>query len=393
MGFSTALMIATVLCGVAAAVAMVAVVRRQPAGTVVRLDRSAILVAATVGVAGVLATIVILSRRYEVEYFAIIHIVYDVVFLSLPIVGGAIVGLAWGDRRRVRAAGASAAWPTTAIVMGVALLLLVPVGVFTSFIQPYQLQTDRVTLAVAPERADGEAIRVGIFSDLQTDDLGPFEQEAIDALLATDPEIVLIAGDLFQNDRAAWEAELPELTALLAQIDVPFFVVPGDTDQFNTDLARQAVEDAGGTYLEDEITTTEVNGRPITIAGLTLQTGGTVAPAAVTSELVAMPGNDDLRIVLTHRPDAVLSLPAADPHHRVDLVVAGHTHGGQIALPVIGPLVTLSQVPRSVGAGGLGDVDGYPIYVSSGVGMERNMAPQMRFLVPPKVVVLTLESP
>lgn len=77
---------------------------------------------------------------------------------------------------------------------------------------------------------------------------------------------------------------------------------------------------------------------------------------------------------------------------RVDLVVAGHTHGGQIVVPWYGPPMTLSRVPREVAAGGLHRVNGNAVYVSRGVGMERMQAPPMRFLCPPEVTIVTLAS-
>ena len=94
-----------------------------------------------------------------------------------------------------------------------------------------------------------------------------------------------------------------------------------------------------------------------------------------------------VRILMSHRPDTVLGLPAdAD----VDLTVAGHTHGGQISLPVVGPLITLTNVPRAVAAGGVHRVNGNQIYVSPGIGMERGHAPQVRFGVPPTVGIVDL---
>ena len=102
-------------------------------------------------------------------------------------------------------------------------------------------------------------------------------------------------------------------------------------------------------------------------------------------ELIAAEADDVVTIALTHRPDIIAWLPG-----RVDLIVTGHTHGGQIRLPFVGPLVTASSVPRHIAAGGLNDIDGHRIYVSTGVGLERSDAPQVRFGVRPSIGILDL---
>ena len=73
-----------------------------------------------------------------------------------------------------------------------------------------------------------------------------------------------------------------------------------------------------------------------------------------------------------------------------DLILAGHTHGGQVRLPLLGPLLTLSQVPRSWAAGRTELPGGGTLIVSRGVGMERHDAPRLRFLCRPELVVLDL---
>ena len=95
----------------------------------------------------------------------------------------------------------------------------------------------------------------------------------------------------------------------------------------------------------------------------------------------------DTVIAVSHYPDVVLDLPADTT---VDLVISGHTHGGQVSIPGFGPPMTLSNVPRVVAAGGLHVVDGHPVYVSTGVGLERGQAPQLRFNVRPSVALLTI---
>jgi predicted MPP superfamily phosphohydrolase len=98
---------------------------------------------------------------------------------------------------------------------------------------------------------------------------------------------------------------------------------------------------------------------------------------------------DALVILLAHRPDAVLDLPTDSA---IDLVVAGHTHGGQVVIPGFGPPVTFTDVPRHVARGGLHEVDGSLLYLSSGVGVERAGAPRLRLFSRPSVGILDLVS-
>jgi hypothetical protein len=91
------------------------------------------------------------------------------------------------------------------------------------------------------------------------------------------------------------------------------------------------------------------------------------------------------RILLAHDPDIVLDLAAlgAPPP---DLVVAGHTHGGQIRLPLLPPFYTATRLPRRF-ASGLHSWHGIPFYVTPGLGTSVLPA---RFLVPPEITRIDL---
>jgi predicted MPP superfamily phosphohydrolase len=88
-------------------------------------------------------------------------------------------------------------------------------------------------------------------------------------------------------------------------------------------------------------------------------------------------------LLLTHHPDLFPEIP-----ERVSLTVAGHTHGGQVRLPLLGP----PRVPSAYGqryASGHVVEEGRHLYVSPGVGTS--ILP-LRFLVPPEVTVLELHG-
>jgi len=158
----------------------------------------------------------------------------------------------------------------------------------------------------------------------------------------------------------------------------------------NCERGRDAVErvftGSKVRLLYDRSVTIEVKDRRITLCGVQLSTLASGHRRAV-DELQTAAGDADIRVLVAHYPDAVLEL---DGKSRVDLVVAGHTHGGQVQVPLFGPPITLSSVPRSIAAGGLGHHRGNAIWVSRGVGCERGQSPRMRFLCPPEVSIVTL---
>jgi predicted MPP superfamily phosphohydrolase len=164
-------------------------------------------------------------------------------------------------------------------------------------------------------------------------------------------------------------------------------LVNGNTD--DAEIVEDIAEETGATYLDDELVEFTVRGQVINVLGLSVSgdRDRRDIDADLLEQLRTTTRRQDLVIAVSHYPDPVLSLT---PGTTIDLILSGHTHGGQVALPRLGPLVTASDVPRVVAAGGLHVVDGHPIYVSTGVGLERGQAPQLRFGVPPSVALITI---
>jgi len=94
---------------------------------------------------------------------------------------------------------------------------------------------------------------------------------------------------------------------------------------------------------------------------------------------------DDFSLLLYHTPD--LAYAARDL--RINLYLAGHTHGGQVRLPFFGALFTHSRYGKTFEMG-LHHLDQTTLYVSRGLGMVGNSEPRARLLCPPEVVVVDL---
>jgi predicted MPP superfamily phosphohydrolase len=270
-------------------------------------------------------------------------------------------------------------------VVAVALLLPGPTTWYGTHVAPYRLGVERAEVQVPPERRGSDPVRVGVLSDLQTTHVTGYEQRAVTKLLGLRPDLILIPGDIFQGSDRQFEAQLPAFRRLLGRLRAPggVYAVRGDTDR--DDRLDRLVVGTDIEILDYEVVGTTVGDRTIRIGGNELLWAP--PPAVAMREELMASSPEDIRILLSHRPDVVLLLPE---DAGVDLTVAGHTHGGQIALPVLGPLVTFSRVSRSVARGGLHEVGGNEIFVSSGVGMARLDAPQVRLLTRPAVGLVVL---
>jgi uncharacterized protein len=102
----------------------------------------------------------------------------------------------------------------------------------------------------------------------------------------------------------------------------------------------------------------------------------------VAGTLARVPSGDPV-VVLTHRPDVFPDVPA-----RVALTLAGHTHGGQVRLPLLGALVVPSKFGSRYAAG-LIEEQGRRLFVTSGIGTS---TVPVRLGVPPEIAEITLTA-
>jgi predicted MPP superfamily phosphohydrolase len=175
----------------------------------------------------------------------------------------------------------------------------------------------------------GARVRVVHLSDLH---LGPLaDRDSLRAALAEaaalEPDVVCVTGDLVDSPHADLDAWIPELAALDAQYGV--FTILGNHDRYAgaTSIAAALRRHTTWRLLRDEAATVVVDGARIHLLGLEDRPERQCADGL--PALVARVPADEPRVLLAHRPGV---FPAA-ARLGLPLVLAGHTHAGQVAVP------------------------------------------------------------
>ncbi len=193
------------------------------------------------------------------------------------------------------------------------------------------------------------------------------------------PDIVTITGDLFDNQECVeWGAAV--LGKLHARYGV-YFILGNHDQRLDSDSVRCELAENGLIGLGGRWTTLELDEGRVVLAGNELPW---FVPAADMENCDEKVGPDGLlRILLSHAPDQIEWARRFD----FDLMLAGHTHGGQIRLPWLGAVVAPSRLGAQF-ASGTFHLPPTVLHVSRGVS---SLTP-LRWNCPPELAILVLRS-
>ncbi len=219
--------------------------------------------------------------------------------------------------------------------------------------------------------AVSEPLTILQLSDLHLEkDTPPREAWLADRLKGLRPDLVLLTGDIHQMENLDVEVLRAKLGGITAPLGV--FACSG------YDSVRMIQEAAPGIqWLENETVVLRRGKDVIGLAGLNAL--GRRGP--VYEKL----GEADFRIALHHTPGLADEAAEAGMH----LYLCGHTHGGQVRVPLWGAVITNSPTGKRFERG-LAHAGAMPVYTSSGLGLEPPPAPQVRFLCRPEITMVTV---
>lgn len=255
------------------------------------------------------------------------------------------------------------------------------------------LTVTRLTVESQQLPAPFSGFRIAQVSDLHNAQFGPDNQDLLALLEAEHPDLILLTGDLVDSRRTDLEIAIAFGTRA-AQI-APTYYVPGNHEarlsHQDLETLRQGLESGGVIVLENRSEPLERDGAYITLAGVydpNFYTDYLMNDSALVMDSL-LSGQDleqqGYTVLLSHRPELLDTYAA----HPVDLVFAGHAHGGQIRLPGIGGLAAPDQGLFPKYDAGLYTQEGTQMVVSRGLG---NSIFPLRVNNRPELVLVELKA-
>jgi len=253
-------------------------------------------------------------------------------------------------------------------------------GLYSYCVEPYWLKIERHKLSFDKKFNPPSGLTIAHLTDMHRSGIVPdsYLQECVRKTNALKPDLVLLTGDYITWDKK-WAVSLKEILGTL-QGRLGVFASLGNHDGgdwagFSSDAVRESLEDAGIHVLMNESIKLSFDDVPVTVVGLgDLWAGDFDAETAFDNV-----DSDCFAIALSHNPDTVSKIC----NYSSNLVLCGHTHGGQVRLPLIGALdiVPYHKIRYDLG---LFDIRGTKLYVNRGIGTA--MLP-IRMLCPPEITL------
>ena len=242
-------------------------------------------------------------------------------------------------------------------------------------VRSYTVESGKVT---AP-------VRLAVLTDLHACAYGEDQRELLDAVAAQAPDLVLLVGDIVDDEPRMPEARALETVAALAE-GWPVYYVTGNHEFWSgrPEEIKAEIRAAGAVVLEGQALPVTAAGQPLLIAGVDDPAAGEEIWRAQLEAAAAGADGAAFSVLLSHRPERAEEYAGLG----FDLVLAGHAHGGQWRIPgLINGLIAPNQGLFPKYAGGAYDLGGgTAMIVSRGLARESTRVP--RLYNPPELVVV-----
>ena len=248
------------------------------------------------------------------------------------------------------------------------------------YVYPYRPVLERVELILPPGKSGLHGMRIGFMTDTH---VGPFistgdVDRAADLLIAESPDLMLLGGDyISESPRYAPDTAISLARAMNAAPLGGYAVIGNHDLSVSPTRVQDALAREGIPLLRNDAVEVTYRGSTLYIGGIDETLLGNDQPRETFEQIP----DGEVGLALWHEPEFAELAEAAGAFAQL----SGHTHGGQVRLPGIGPLGLPIHGKRYVM--GKSIADGMQIYTARGVGVYR---PPVRYNCAPEVTLITL---
>jgi predicted MPP superfamily phosphohydrolase len=259
-------------------------------------------------------------------------------------------------------------------------LLLLALGIYGFYIEPFNITTNKIEITVKNLE---QPIRIVQLSDLHIENITQREKDTIENLDQIAPDMIVITGDFANLRGTNDQTTINSLREFVRQIHAPLGIYAVNGNYESIRRLETILAGSGIKILDNEINYLTLPGRELAIIGICFEEWFGDDESFI--EVMGQVKPNDYKLLLYHTPNLAYLARDLD----VDLYLTGHTHGGQVRLPFYGAIITNTKYGKTFEMGKY-QLDNMIMYVNRGLGFAGGLAPRIRLLAPPEILIIDL---
>jgi predicted MPP superfamily phosphohydrolase len=255
-----------------------------------------------------------------------------------------------------------------------ALAAVVAVVYYSTWIEPFHLGVTYQKYSTPKWKASAPPLRLLQIGDIHVERVTPRERRLNELVRELKPDIIVFTGDFVNLSNTNDPVAEQEPLGVFCVSGTPLVEPLSRVNAFVAGLDNLKL-------LPNQWVTVKTPGGDLNILGLVV-THDMVKDRAMLKKMMLSAPSNGMHLLLMHPPDIAPEANEAG----IDLYLCGHTHGGQIRLPLVGALFSSSHLGNQFIMGRY-ELGRTTLYTARGVGLEGLGAPRARFLCPPEIVL------
>lgn len=260
-------------------------------------------------------------------------------------------------------------------------VFLLLIGIDAKLIEPNWIDVSYTNINTKKWHGNSIPLKIVQLSDLHIEKLGYREKAALEIIDNLKPDIILLTGDYINLTEKGQEAALAK--KFMDSLEAPYgvYAVSGNWD--NKSVLKELTRGNNVTLMDGDAISISTKSGAIRLSGISWDEVLRDKPNFPHGVIGSA---DEFNILLTHMPYITHKAPKG-----LDLILAGHTHGGQVRIPFMKYVIEGTRLEQKQLQGMTRLENGELLYINRGLGMQGEDTPRIRFRCRPEISVFNIK--